>query len=157
MCLLYSDMNQLYTHAQPPFSGFFSCIGHYRVLSRVPCAKIFLFKSRFLLHSPQPPSSCPHVYIWSLPASLPPCGQTAEPLSSHHASHHPIRAAHTCPPRPPLYLAWPPFLHGADHSCTTVLIFVAYYVISQDCNLLPVSLITVVSAHRSPSNDLLSE
>ena len=54
-------------------------------MSRVPCAKIFLFKSRFLLHSPQPPPSCPHVHIWSLPASLPPCGQTAEPLSSHHA------------------------------------------------------------------------
>ena len=33
-----SKLNQLYTHIYPLFFKFFSHIGHYRVLSRVPCA-----------------------------------------------------------------------------------------------------------------------
>ena len=36
--LLYSKMNQLYIYIYPLFFRFFFHIGHYRVLSRVPCA-----------------------------------------------------------------------------------------------------------------------
>ena len=34
---MYSKVNQLYTYIYPLFFGFFSYIGHYRVLNRVPC------------------------------------------------------------------------------------------------------------------------
>ena len=36
--LLHSRMNQLYIYIYPLFFRFFSHIGHYTVLSRVPCA-----------------------------------------------------------------------------------------------------------------------
>ena len=36
--LMYSRVNQLYIHIYPLFFRFFSCIGHYRVLSTVACA-----------------------------------------------------------------------------------------------------------------------
>ena len=36
--LLYSTVNQLHTYIYPLFLRFFSHTGHYRVLSRVPCA-----------------------------------------------------------------------------------------------------------------------
>ena len=44
---LYSKVNQLYVYIYPLFFRFFSHIGHYRVLSRVPCA--ILLYSRSLL------------------------------------------------------------------------------------------------------------
>ena len=36
--LLYNRVNLLYIHIYPLFFRFYSHIGHYRVLSRVPCA-----------------------------------------------------------------------------------------------------------------------
>ena len=36
--LLYSKVNQLYTHIYPPFWGFPSHLGRHRALSRAPCA-----------------------------------------------------------------------------------------------------------------------
>ena len=36
--LLYSKVNQLYIYLYPLFFRFCSYIGHYKALSRVPCA-----------------------------------------------------------------------------------------------------------------------
>ena len=36
--LLYSKVNELYIYIYPRFFRFYSHTGHYRVLSRVPCA-----------------------------------------------------------------------------------------------------------------------
>ena len=36
--LMYSKVNQLYVYRYPLFKRFFSHIGHYKVLSRVPCS-----------------------------------------------------------------------------------------------------------------------
>ena len=92
--LLYSKVNQLYRYIYPLFFRFFSHIGHYRVLSRVPCAiqqvlisYLFFFNSslleyncftilcQFLLYNKanQPYAyTCPHIHsLLSLPPILP--------------------------------------------------------------------------------------
>ena len=55
--LLYSKMNQLYINIYPLFPTFFSHVGHYRVLSRVPCrysrslaVMYFLYSSVYRTH-----------------------------------------------------------------------------------------------------------
>ena len=65
--LLYNRVNLLYIHIYPLFFRFYSHIGHYRVLSRVPCAVqqvlvVYLFyvcqwisiNAKFLIYPPLP-------------------------------------------------------------------------------------------------------
>ena len=72
MCqfLLYSRMNQLYIHIYPLFFRFFSHIGHYRVLSRVPCAIEQLLIS-YLLYIQQCVYDNPNLPIYPSPPLSP--------------------------------------------------------------------------------------
>ena len=63
---MHSKVNQLYKYMYPLFLKFFSHIGHYRVLGRVPCVIQWVLISYLLIYS--------SVYM-SIPISqlIPPC------------------------------------------------------------------------------------
>ena len=48
---VYSKVNQLYIYIYPLFLGFFSHIGHFRVLSRVPSAMQYVLVDYFMFNS----------------------------------------------------------------------------------------------------------
>ena len=65
--LLYSKVNQLYVYIYPLFLGFSSHLGHYRALSRVPCAiqqiliRVWIFKDHLCL--PFNSSNCKDTHV----------------------------------------------------------------------------------------------
>ena len=69
---VYSKVNLLYAHISALFFRFFSHIGHYRPLSRVPCAvpQVLTSRSCHSFLSPVPSSVSYQAHGWVIPSTL---------------------------------------------------------------------------------------